>query len=59
MESKPGRREDSFNCLIGIDYVEFSDGHTANLGAELISVMAVFPVGTSLSVASAPLYTIT
>jgi len=45
----------SFNCLIGDEYVKFSSGHAANLGAEAIAATAVFPVGTNANVASVTL----
>jgi uncharacterized repeat protein (TIGR01451 family) len=45
----------SFNCLIGDEYVKFSSGHAANLGAESIAAMAVYPVGTNPNVSSVTL----
>lgn len=34
-----------FNCLIGDEYVKFSSGHAANLGAMAVSAVSVFPAG--------------
>lgn len=45
----------AFNCLIGDEFVKFSSGHQANLGAESISAGLVFPVGTNPNVTSATL----
>ncbi|MBK6799564.1 MAG: hypothetical protein IPG76_23035 [Acidobacteria bacterium] len=35
----------AFNCLIGDEYVKFTSGHAANLGAEAIQSVMMFPGG--------------
>lgn len=36
----------AFNCLIGDEFVKFSSGHQANLGAIAVAASLVFPAGT-------------
>ncbi|MBK7601252.1 MAG: DUF11 domain-containing protein [Acidobacteria bacterium] len=36
----------AYNCLIGDAYVKFTSGHAANLGAEAIQALMMFPAGT-------------
>ncbi|MBI1765575.1 MAG: DUF11 domain-containing protein [Acidobacteria bacterium] len=40
----------AFNCLIGDEFVKFATGHQANLGAEAVAAVMVFPAGTDPSV---------
>jgi uncharacterized repeat protein (TIGR01451 family) len=45
----------AFNCLIGDEYVKFSSGHAASLGAEAIQALMPFPAGTNAGATSATL----
>jgi len=45
----------AFNCLIGDEYVKFATGHQANLGAEAIQSVMMFPGGTDPNVTSTEL----
>ncbi|MBK7601246.1 MAG: DUF11 domain-containing protein [Acidobacteria bacterium] len=36
----------AYNCLIGDEYVKFTSGHAANLGAEAIQALMMFPAGS-------------
>lgn len=45
----------AFNCLIGDEFVKFTSGHQANLGAEAIAASMMFPAGVNASVTSATL----
>ncbi|HWQ36072.1 MAG TPA: S8 family serine peptidase [Blastocatellia bacterium] len=45
----------AFNCLIGDEYVKFSSGHTANLGAEAIPALMIYPAGANPNVDTATL----
>jgi len=45
----------AFNCLIGDEYVKFSSGHEANLGAEAIQAVMMFPGGTDPNVTTTDL----
>jgi uncharacterized repeat protein (TIGR01451 family) len=44
-----------FNELIGDEYVKFSTGHAANLGAEAIASSMMFPTGVDANVTTATL----
>jgi hypothetical protein len=45
----------AFNELIGDEFVKFSSGHAANLGAEAIAATMMFPAGTNRNVTMATL----
>jgi uncharacterized repeat protein (TIGR01451 family) len=45
----------AFNCLIGDEYVKFSSGHAANLGAESIAAVMWAPAGVDTSQTSVTL----
>jgi uncharacterized repeat protein (TIGR01451 family) len=45
----------AFNCLIGDEYVKFATGHHANLGAEAIAAVNMFPAGVNAAVTTATL----
>ena len=45
----------AFNELIGDEFVKFSSGHQANLGAEAVAATMMFPAGTNPNVTSATL----
>ena len=45
----------AFNCLIGDEFVKFSSGHSANLGAIAVAASLVFPVGTNANVTTSTL----
>jgi len=45
----------SNNALIGDEYVKFATGHAANLGAEAIAAVNMFPAGTSTTSTTATL----
>jgi hypothetical protein len=45
----------AFNCLIGDEYVKFTTGHQANLGAEAIAAVNMFPAGTDQTATTATL----
>ncbi len=45
----------AFNCLIGDEYVKFASGHQANLGAEAIQSVMMFPGGTDPNVTTTDL----
>ncbi|MGE0129547.1 MAG: hypothetical protein AB7U82_15830 [Blastocatellales bacterium] len=45
----------AFNELIGDEYVKFSSGHAANLGAEAVAATMMFPAGTNPNVTSVTL----
>ncbi|MDX2033450.1 MAG: hypothetical protein SF339_22430 [Blastocatellia bacterium] len=45
----------AYNCLIGDEFVKFASGHRANLGAEAISAVMMFPGGTDPNVTSTTL----
>jgi uncharacterized repeat protein (TIGR01451 family) len=45
----------AYNCLMGDEYVKFSSGHQANLAAEAISAVMMFPGGTDPNVTTTTL----
>ncbi|MBI1765808.1 MAG: DUF11 domain-containing protein, partial [Acidobacteria bacterium] len=45
----------AYNCLIGDEFVKFSTGHQANLGAEAVAAVMMFPAGTDTTATTATL----